>query len=364
MQLGAVLVFDTGPLQLRNGGVDVEQIRAYTAERLSELPELSAARGQGFSLDYHVRHASLPRPGDERALKRLAARVFSQALDPGKPLWELWVVEGLDERRFALIAKLDGALFEPARGVVASALAALSPSGLLASLLGGRTAPAHLRIDWLPLDAADVAAVCNRLGAREGDVILAALAGGLRRLFERRGGGAVGRAYASTPLCVANGRAAPRIRLPLDEPEPRARLGLVRAARERVTAPEPTASPLAALARLARAAASSPRADVVLAELAAPAGALLGARLRAAVPILPPPMGGTLGVTATRSGDCIFLGLSADAVLMPDLSALADGVAASFDELRKLAAAKKPAAARRPRARRPPARPRAEPEAR
>jgi hypothetical protein len=122
MQLGAVLVFDAGPLTLRNGGIDVERLRAYTAERLPELPrsrqrrvELALGRlayfaeDPSFQLDYHVRHASLPRPGDERALKRLAGRVFSQALDPDKPLWELWVVEGLEEGRFALIAKLDSA---------------------------------------------------------------------------------------------------------------------------------------------------------------------------------------------------------------------------------------------------------------
>ena len=70
-----------------------------------------------------MRHASLPRPGDERALKRLAGRVFSQALDPDKPLWELWVVEGLDEGRFALIAKLDSALVEgDGRGDLLAAL--------------------------------------------------------------------------------------------------------------------------------------------------------------------------------------------------------------------------------------------------
>ena len=55
-----------------------------------------------FNLTYHVRHTALPRPGAEGDLKRLAGRIFSQALDRNRPLWELWLVEGLDGGRFAL----------------------------------------------------------------------------------------------------------------------------------------------------------------------------------------------------------------------------------------------------------------------
>ena len=89
-----------------------------------------------------------------------------------------------------------------------------------------------------------------------------------------------------------------------------------------------------------------------MAELAAGEATLLGAPLRAVVPILPRGAGGPLRVTATRVGERIFLGLAADAVSMSDLSALADGVAASFDELRRVAAPEaKPAARARVRAR-------------
>jgi len=45
-------------------------------------------------------------PGDERTLKRLAGRIMSQQLDRGKPLWEMWVVEGLEQNRFAIISKV------------------------------------------------------------------------------------------------------------------------------------------------------------------------------------------------------------------------------------------------------------------
>ena len=58
-----------------------------------------------FNLTYHVRHTALPRPGAEADLKRLAGRIFSQALDRNRPLWELWLVEGLQGDRCALISK-------------------------------------------------------------------------------------------------------------------------------------------------------------------------------------------------------------------------------------------------------------------
>ena len=49
-----------------------------------------------LNLDYHVRQTALPAPGSEEQLRNLAARIFSQQLDRSKPLWELWLVEGLD----------------------------------------------------------------------------------------------------------------------------------------------------------------------------------------------------------------------------------------------------------------------------
>ncbi|HEX4279584.1 MAG TPA: wax ester/triacylglycerol synthase domain-containing protein, partial [Solirubrobacteraceae bacterium] len=58
-----------------------------------------------FRVHYHVRHTALPRPGGESELKRLAGRVFSQALDRSRPLWELWLVEGLAGGRFAVLSK-------------------------------------------------------------------------------------------------------------------------------------------------------------------------------------------------------------------------------------------------------------------
>ncbi len=70
-----------------------------------------------FNPAYHVRHTALPAPGDEEQLRRLTGRVFSQALDRSKPLWEVWLVEGLSGGRFALLSKTHHALVDGISGV-------------------------------------------------------------------------------------------------------------------------------------------------------------------------------------------------------------------------------------------------------
>ena len=59
-----------------------------------------------FNLGYHVRHTALPGDGDENDLRRLASRIMSQSLDRSKPLWEVWMVEGLPDDRWALVSKV------------------------------------------------------------------------------------------------------------------------------------------------------------------------------------------------------------------------------------------------------------------
>jgi WS/DGAT/MGAT family acyltransferase len=70
-----------------------------------------------FNIAYHVRHTALPTPGDDDQLRRLTGRVFSQALDRSKPLWEVWLVEGLDDDRFAILSKTHHALVDGISGV-------------------------------------------------------------------------------------------------------------------------------------------------------------------------------------------------------------------------------------------------------
>jgi diacylglycerol O-acyltransferase len=70
-----------------------------------------------LNLEYHVRQSALPAPGSEEQLRNLAARIFSQQLDRSKPLWELWLVEGLRDDRFAIIGKSHHALVDGVSGV-------------------------------------------------------------------------------------------------------------------------------------------------------------------------------------------------------------------------------------------------------
>jgi diacylglycerol O-acyltransferase len=69
-----------------------------------------------FNIDYHVRHTALPAPGGEEELRRLVGRVMSQQLDRTKPLWEIWVVQGLDEGRWAMVAKTHHAMVDGVSG--------------------------------------------------------------------------------------------------------------------------------------------------------------------------------------------------------------------------------------------------------
>jgi diacylglycerol O-acyltransferase / wax synthase len=70
-----------------------------------------------LNLAYHVRHTALPSPGSEAQLRTLAARIFSQRLDRSKPLWELWLVDGIEDRRFAIVGKSHHALVDGVSGI-------------------------------------------------------------------------------------------------------------------------------------------------------------------------------------------------------------------------------------------------------
>ena len=93
-----------------------------------------------FNLDYHVRRTALPSPGGDDELRNLVGRVMSQQLDRSKPLWELWVAEGLDSGRWALISKTHHSMVD---GVSATDLLSV----ILSSEREGERQPAD---DWHP----------------------------------------------------------------------------------------------------------------------------------------------------------------------------------------------------------------------
>lgn len=70
-----------------------------------------------IDLSYHVRHSALPHPGDQRELGILVSRLHSHQLDLHRPLWEVHVIEGLEDDRFALYVKMHHSLVDGVSGM-------------------------------------------------------------------------------------------------------------------------------------------------------------------------------------------------------------------------------------------------------
>ena len=171
MHVAVTAILDAGPLRNPAGGIDIDRIRAHIGARLRWIPRYRQKLSRSplgspiwvdddrFNLAYHVRHTSLPRPGDERALQALAGRIKSQQLDREKPLWEMWLVEGMADGRVALVTKahhcmIDGisgadllaVLLSPESSVAAEAQSPFTPRphpgavALIAQELGHRIA--------------------------------------------------------------------------------------------------------------------------------------------------------------------------------------------------------------------------------
>ena len=93
-----------------------------------------------FQILYHIRHTAVPAPGSDEQLRNLAGRVFAQKLDRSKPLWEMWIVEGLEGGRWALISKVHHAMVDGVSG-----------TDLLTVLLDHRPEVKKLEIEeWVP----------------------------------------------------------------------------------------------------------------------------------------------------------------------------------------------------------------------
>lgn len=127
MHGAGIHLFDAESLATPEGGVDFAAIRQAYASVLHRVPRyrqrVTWIPGEkravwiddaSFSIDYHLRHTALPRPGTEAQLKTLTARILEQPLDRERPLWETWVVEGLSGGRFAVINKAHHCLVDGA----------------------------------------------------------------------------------------------------------------------------------------------------------------------------------------------------------------------------------------------------------
>ncbi len=124
MHVGGVMIFE-GPPPSYDDLLDHVRGRLHLVPRFRQklaFPPAPTGRpywvdDPAFNLEYHVRHSALPAPGSEEQLRNMASRVFSQQLDRTKPLWELWFVQGLTRKRFALVTKTHHALVDGVSGV-------------------------------------------------------------------------------------------------------------------------------------------------------------------------------------------------------------------------------------------------------
>jgi diacylglycerol O-acyltransferase / wax synthase len=124
LHIGAVYVFE-GRSQVA-GGRGAQGIARTLEERLHLVPRYRQrvrfrplnighpvwVDDADFDLDNHVRHATLPRPGGDAALRELAADLLAKRLDTHRPLWELTVVDGLSGGRVALVNKVHHAMVD------------------------------------------------------------------------------------------------------------------------------------------------------------------------------------------------------------------------------------------------------------
>jgi len=256
MHIGGVSIFEGPPPAF-------EQLREMVEGKLDLTPRYRqkvrfVPLGMGepvwiddpyFNIDYHLRHSAVPSPGTEKQLRATAARVFSQHLDRARPLWEIWMVEGLEEDRWALLSKVHHCMVD---GVAATDMMSLmfgespggtngeawhpepEPSGLdviaysarhrvrdpaaqvrfvlrapsealravagaarsmaaaapamrpATSALTGSIGP-HRVWSWASVPLASVKEVRNRLGGTVNDVVLTLITNGYRKLLESRG---------------------------------------------------------------------------------------------------------------------------------------------------------------------------------
>ena len=148
MHVGGVLIFE-GPPPKYTDLLEHIRGRLHLVPRFRQklaFPPAPTGRpfwvdDPAFNLEYHVRHSALPAPGSEEQLRNMASRVFSQQLDRTKPLWELWMVQGLTRKRFALVTKTHHALVDGVSGVdIATVLFDIQPV----------PEPAEAEHEWIP----------------------------------------------------------------------------------------------------------------------------------------------------------------------------------------------------------------------
>ncbi|OMB97150.1 acyltransferase [Mycobacterium sp. NS-7484] len=122
-----LLILDPSPM---SGGYSFAAIRQWLAERVADIPPYTEkaynpwynlgqpvwVADESFDLDRHLFHRSLPAPGDRDQLADLVGKIAAQPLDPTRPLWEMWVIDGLADGTVAVVVKRHNASLDGVRG--------------------------------------------------------------------------------------------------------------------------------------------------------------------------------------------------------------------------------------------------------
>lgn len=439
MHVGGLAVFESGPLQRPDGGIEFERIRSGIEAVLHWIPryrqkiEWTPIEGwpvwvddRGFDLGYHIRHIALPKPGGLDQLKELAARIHSRPLDRQHSLWEMWVIEGVEGgEQFALLNKIhhcmiDGAagadlsqiLMSPSpryeAGEVVPYIPRTAPTDLelwsdsvrravagplelardwwvadssdesearpsLARRLGGirqmlryAITPAsetpingalgpHRRIDWLTMPLDDVKELRRALGCTINDLVLATVAGAMRRyLFRRRVDTRELDFRVAAPVNMRRPDDEPRqgnrvsswiVPLPVSEEDPIAQLREIQTVTQDLKDSEASLGvetlmeaaewlPASLLSR-AVGLAEGP-ANMIVTNVPGPGFPLytVGAKLLALYPLVPLLPGGGLGVALFSYNGILCWGFNADDQRVADVSTFAEDIAQSFEALR------------------------------
>jgi WS/DGAT/MGAT family acyltransferase len=439
IHVGSIGIFEGGPLCDQRGRLQIDELRARIAGRLDRVPRLrqGAARvplglsrpvwvdSPDFEISDHVDVVSLPAPGDEGALVRLAARLHMIPFSPNRPMWRLTFVTGLSGGRVALVERVGHALVDGVAGVdLATILLDASPDApsseevgwvpaprpsssqlLQQSVVEGLALPVHmaagamttvLRPAELRRRAGDLGRAIRGLtshgliaprsslnrpagttrtlalvrqqlapvkhagsavGATTNDVVLAAVAGGLRSLLLGRGE-ELPHSLTFTILVPVSLRDAGMrgtfgnqvgglmLPLPVGIGDPVTRLRAIASttremkARREVTTSELLLAagdllPAPLVAPVGRLLTHQPFANMVVTNVPGPPLPLyaMGAEMLEAFPIVPLAGNLTLGVAVLSYNGALNLGVTADAIGCPDVDAFVTGLERSFAQL-------------------------------
>jgi diacylglycerol O-acyltransferase len=165
LAIGGCVIVDGPPPEL-------DEFRRQVARRLDGMPRfhqrlrrLPYPGGQpywvddaDFSIDYHVRHLTLPPPGGECELWDLMAQVFAQRLDRSRPLWEVYLVDGMGDGGFTVIIKCHHAL--------ADGMANVDVVSLILDMGEGTGGNGGMRVRWSPRAEPSAVAVTREMTRR------------------------------------------------------------------------------------------------------------------------------------------------------------------------------------------------------